>query len=46
MWLTQMSSPTAWVTPEEARVYLPYGLVPVVEEHLVRSGFSDAGHWT
>jgi 8-oxo-dGTP diphosphatase len=34
----------AWVTPEEARVYVRYGFPPVVEEHLVQNGFSDAGH--
>ena len=34
----------AWVTPEGARVYVPYGFAPVVEEHLVQNGFSDAGH--
>jgi len=34
----------AWVTPEKARLHVPYGLTTVVEEHLVQNGFSDAGH--
>ena len=39
---TEELADIAWVTPEEAADFVPYGFAPVVEDHLVQNGFTNA----